>query len=93
MYNLDILDFVSFRTCNMPDYLTLHVPFSRTETFKNSYFIRVCRSWNELPLNTRESFARNCLLLFTISSVLIFNSGYLIFLIIFNYVYNHTMIH
>ena len=50
MYNLDILDFVSSRTCNKPlrkiDYLTLNVPFSRTETFKNSYFIRVCRSWN-----------------------------------------------
>ena len=59
MYNLDILDFVSFRTCKKPlrkiDYLTLNVPFSRTESFKNSYFIRVCRSWNELPLNIRES--------------------------------------
>jgi len=59
MYNLDILDFVSFRTCNKPlrkiDYLTLNVPFSRTESFKNSYFIRVCRSWNERPLNIRES--------------------------------------
>ena len=39
MYNLDILDFVSFRSCNKPsilrnvDYLTLDVPFSRTETF------------------------------------------------------------
>ena len=59
MYNLDILDYVSFRTCNKPlrkiDYLTLNVPFSRTESFKNSYFKRVCRSWNELPLNIRES--------------------------------------
>jgi len=59
MYSLDILDFVSFRTCNKPlrkiDYLTLNVPFSRTESFKNSYFIRVCRSWNELPLNIRKS--------------------------------------
>jgi len=59
MYNLDILDFVSFRTCNKPlrkiDYLTLNVPFSRTESFKNSHFMRVCRSWNELPLNIRES--------------------------------------
>ena len=55
MYNLDILAFVSFRSCNKPlrnvDYLTLDVPFSRTETFNNSFFIRVCRSWNELPLN------------------------------------------
>ena len=44
MYNLDILDFVSFRSCNKPlrnvDYLTLDVPFSRTESFKNSFFIR-----------------------------------------------------
>ena len=59
MYNLDILDFVSFRTCNKPlrkiDYLTLNVPFGRTESFKNSYFIRISRSWNELPLNIRES--------------------------------------
>ena len=59
MYNLDILDFVSFRTCNKPlrkiDYQTLNVPFSRTESFMNSYFIRVCRSCNELPLNIRES--------------------------------------
>ena len=58
MYNLDILNFVSFRSCNKPlrnvDYLTLDVPFSRTETFKNSFFIR-SRSWNELPLNIRES--------------------------------------
>ena len=43
------------------DYLTLDVPFSRTETFKNSFFTRVC-----------QSFVRNCLLNFTISSVLIF---------------------
>ena len=59
MYNLDSLNFVSFRTCNKPlrkiDYLTLSVLFSRTESSKNSYFIRVCRSWNELLLNIRES--------------------------------------
>ena len=58
MYNLDILDLVSFQTCNKPlrniDYRTLDV-LSRTESFKNSYFIRVCRSWNELPLNVRKS--------------------------------------
>ena len=50
---------MSLRSCNKPlkniDYLTLDVHFSRTETFKNSFFIRVCRSWNELPLNIRES--------------------------------------
>jgi len=41
MYMLDILAFVSFRTCNKPlrkiDYLTLSVPCSRTESFKNLY--------------------------------------------------------
>ena len=28
---------------------------SRTETLKNSFFTRVYRAWNELPLNIRES--------------------------------------
>ena len=41
MYNLDILDFVSFRSCNKPlrnvNYLTLDVPFSRTETFLKEF--------------------------------------------------------
>ena len=60
MNNLHILDFVSFRTCSMAlrkvdDYLTLDVPFSSAETLKNSYFIQVCRSWNELPLKIRKS--------------------------------------
>ena len=60
MYNLDILDCVSFRSCNKPlrnvdQYLTLDVPFSETETFKNSFLIRVRRSMNELPLNIRGS--------------------------------------
>ena len=35
--------------------LTLDVPFSRTDVFKNSFFIRICRLWNELPLSIRES--------------------------------------
>ena len=30
-------------------------PFSRTETFKNSFFTWVCRAWNELSLSIRES--------------------------------------
>ena len=33
----------------------LDVPFSRTDVFKNSFFIRICRLWNELPLSIRES--------------------------------------
>ena len=44
---LDISQYVSFRvyTRNLrsTDNLTLNVPFSRTEAFKNSYFIRICR--------------------------------------------------
>lgn len=56
---LDISQYVSFRinTRNLRsiDNLTLSVHFSRTEAFKNSYFIRICRLWNGLPLNVRES--------------------------------------
>ena len=48
---LDISQYISFRvyTRNLrsTDNLTLNVPFSRTETFKNSYFIRICRLWND----------------------------------------------
>ena len=65
MINWAILDFVLFLTCNKPlrkiDYLTLNVPFSRTEYFWNSYFIPVCRSWNELPLSIKESNALSVL--------------------------------
>ena len=39
---LNILDYVSFRSCTKPlrnvDHLTLDVPFSRTDVFKNSIF-------------------------------------------------------
>ena len=28
---------------------------SRTNVFKNSFFVRICRLWNELPLSIRES--------------------------------------
>ena len=56
---LDISQYVSFRiyTRNLRgiDNLTLSVPFSRTEAFKNSYFIRICRLWNGLPWHVRES--------------------------------------
>lgn len=43
MCNLNIMEYVSFRTCIKPlrnvDHLSLDVPFSWTETFKNSFFI------------------------------------------------------
>ena len=56
---LNILDYVSFRSCTKPlrnvDHLTLDVPFSRTDVFKNSFFVRICHLWNDLPLGTRES--------------------------------------
>ena len=29
--------------------------FSRTDVFKNSFFVRICRLLNELPLSLRES--------------------------------------
>ena len=37
------------------DHLTLDVSFSRTDIFKNSFFVRICRLWNKLPLSIRES--------------------------------------
>ena len=43
------------------DHLTLDVSFSRTDIFKNSFFVRICRLWNTLPLSIRES---NTLLIF-----------------------------
>ena len=56
---LNILDYVSFRSCTKPlrnvDHLTLDVPFSRTDVFKNSFFARICHLWNDLPLGIRES--------------------------------------
>lgn len=55
---LNVLDYVSFRTCIKPlrnvDHLMLDVPFSRTEAFKNSFFIRICHLWNALPISIRE---------------------------------------
>ena len=57
---LNILDYVSFRSCTKPlrnvDHLTLDVPFSRTDVFKNSFFVRICHLWNDLPLGIRESY-------------------------------------
>ena len=59
IFKLNIFNYVSFRSCIKPlrnvDHLTLDVPFSRTDVFKNSFFIRICRLWNELPLSIRES--------------------------------------
>ena len=56
---LNILDYISFRSCTKPlrnvDHLTLDVPFSRTDVFKNSFFVRICHLWNDLPLGIRES--------------------------------------
>ena len=49
----------TFRTCTKPlrnvDHLALDVPFSRTDVFKNSFFVRICHLWNDLPLGIRES--------------------------------------
>ena len=59
IYKLNIFDYVSCRSCIKPlrnvDHLTLDVPFSRTDVFKNSFFVRICRLWNKLPLSIRES--------------------------------------
>ena len=57
---LIILDYVSFCFGTKPlrnvDHLTLDVPFSWTDVFKNSFFfVRICRLWNNLPLSIRES--------------------------------------
>ena len=56
---LNIFDHVSFRSCTKPlrnvDHLTLDVPFSRTDVFKISFFVWICRLWNDLPLSIRES--------------------------------------
>ena len=52
MCNLNIMDYVSFRTCVKPlrkvDHLTLDVPFSTTET--HYLIIRICRLWNDLQI-------------------------------------------
>jgi hypothetical protein len=59
IYAVDIFEYISFRSCckslRNVDHLTLAIPFSRTEAFKNSYFVRICRLWNDLPLAIRES--------------------------------------
>ena len=56
---LNIFDYVSFRFCTKPlknvHYLTLDVPFSRTDVSKNSFFVQICHLWNDLPLSIRES--------------------------------------
>ena len=58
-YKLNIFDYVSFRSCTKPlrnvEHLTLNFPLSRTDVFKNSFFVRICWLWNELPLSIRES--------------------------------------
>ena len=52
-------DYVPFRPCTKPlrnvDHVTLVVPFSRTDVFKNSFFVRIRRLWNELLLSITES--------------------------------------
>ena len=52
----NIFDYVSFRSFTKPlrnvDHL---IPFSRTDVFKNSCFVRICRLWNEFPLSIRKS--------------------------------------
>ena len=59
IYKLKIFDNASFRSCTKPlrnvDHLTLDVPFSRTDVFKISFFVRICPLWNNLPLSIRES--------------------------------------
>jgi hypothetical protein len=59
IYAIDIFEYISFRSCctslRNVDHLTLAIPFSRTKAFKNSYFVRICRLWNDLPLAIRES--------------------------------------
>ena len=59
IYKLNIFNYVSFRSCikllRNVDHLTLDVPLSRTDVFKNSFFVQICRLWNELPLSRRES--------------------------------------
>ena len=61
-------DYVTFRPCTKPlrnvDHVTFDVPFSRTDVFKNSFFVRIRRLWNELLLSITESntlsiFAKN----------------------------------
>ena len=58
IYMLDIFDYVSFCSCikllRNVDRLTLDVPFSRTDVFKNSSFVRICCLCNELPLSIKS---------------------------------------
>ena len=59
IYTLNVFDHVSFCSCTKllrnVDHLTLDVPFSRTDIFKNSFFVRICCLWNNLPLSPKES--------------------------------------
>ena len=59
IHKLNIFDYVSFRSCTKPlrnvDHLSRDVPFSRTDVFMNSVFVRICRLWNDLPHSIRES--------------------------------------
>ena len=49
IYKLNIFNYVSSRSCTKQlrnvDHLTLDVPFSRTDVFKNSFVVRICRLW------------------------------------------------
>lgn len=74
-------------SCNKPlrnvDYLILDVPFSRTGTFKNSFFMGFVAHGMNYPLKLEsltpcQSFVRNCLLIFMLRSEL--NRNYLIFI-------------
>ena len=59
LFKLTILENASFRSwiklLRNTDHLTLDVPFSKTDVFKNSFCVQICRLWNELLLSIRES--------------------------------------
>ena len=61
IHDLDIFDIMySFTLVTLPlrnidYYITIDIPFSHTETVKNSVFTRVCPAQNKLHLSFRES--------------------------------------
>ena len=80
-------DYVPFRPCTKPlrnvDHVTFDVPFSRTDVFKNSFFVRIRRLWNELLLSITESntlsiFAKNLMAFYYDK----FNVNFLLFYIV-----------
>ena len=94
IYKLNIFDYVSFRSCikllRNIDYLTLDVPFRRTDVSKNSFFVWICRLWNELPLSIRES---NTLSIFCKNLVAFYHDKFNVDFLNFTLYFTKSLVH